>query len=206
MLTAYRGVSFQPWLRGSLEGIDPADAAALLPRKKGVTINVAPARPPGAQAGRQVGTDTNAKLAKAGFKPEIIQAQVRTPAQARRPGLEWKTAKTAWTEYDDNNRGYDEPDLDAKKAFVAEAAERVKPTLAWDLGANDGAFARLVAPHAQTVLAMDFDHETVEHMYRSPRHDDNITAAGRRPLRPEPGARLGPGRARPAARSAAGRT
>lgn len=90
-------------------------------------------------------------------------------------GLEWKTAKTAWTEYDDNNRGYDEPDLAAKKAFVAAAAERVKPALAWDLGANDGAFARIVAPHASTVLAMDFDHETVEHMYRSLGHEGNIT-------------------------------
>ena len=30
MLQAYRGVAFQPWLRGSLEGITPADAARLL--------------------------------------------------------------------------------------------------------------------------------------------------------------------------------
>ncbi len=165
MLTAYNGVSFQPWLRGSLEGIQPADAAALLPRKKGVTINARLLARLERKGGDKSARDTNAKLAKAGFKPEIIQAQVRRLHKLV-SGLEWKTAKTAWTEYDDNNRGYDEPDLDAKKAFVAETAERVKPTLAWDLGANDGAFARIVSPHAGTVLAMDFDHETVEHMYR----------------------------------------
>lgn len=166
MLTAYSGVSFQPWLRGSLEGIEPADAAALLPRKKGVTINARLLARLERKQGDTSARDTNAKLAKAGFKPEIIQAQVRRLHKLV-GGLEWKTAKTAWTEYDDNNRGYDEPDLDAKKAFVAETAERVKPQLAWDLGANDGAFARIVAPHAQTVIAMDFDHETVEHMYRA---------------------------------------
>ncbi len=166
MLTAYAGVSFQPWLRGSLEGIDPADAAALLPRKKGVTINARLL----ARLERRTGDDdsarnTNAKLAKAGFKPEIIQAQVRRLHKLVK-GLEWKPGKSTWSEYDDNNRGYDEPDLRAKRAFVEAAAERIKPTLAWDLGANDGYFARVIAPHAKTVIAMDFDHETVEKMYR----------------------------------------
>ncbi len=166
MLTAYTGVSFQPWLRGSLEGIDPADAAALLPRKKGVTINARLL----ARLERRTGDDdsarnTNAKLAKAGFKPEIIQAQVRRLHKLVR-GLEWKPGKSTWSDYDADNRGYDEPDLEAKRRFVEAAAERVKPTLAWDLGANDGYFARVVSPHAQTVIAMDFDHETVEKMYR----------------------------------------
>ena len=30
LLEAYRGIPFQPWLRGSLEGIHPAEASALL--------------------------------------------------------------------------------------------------------------------------------------------------------------------------------
>lgn len=166
MLTAYRGVSFQPWLRGSLEGIDPADAAALLPRKKGVTINARLL----ARLERRTGDDdsardTNAKLAKAGFKPEIIQAQVRRLHKLVR-GLEWKPGKSTWSDYDADNRGYDEPDLEAKRTFVETAAARVRPALAWDLGANDGYFARVVSPHATTVIAMDFDHETVEKMYR----------------------------------------
>ena len=138
MLTAYSGVSFQPWLRGSLEGIDPADAAALLPRKKGVTINARLLARLERKQGEKSARDTNAKLAKAGFKPEIIQAQVRRLHKLV-AGLEWKTAKTAWTEYDDNNRGYDEPDLDAKKAFVAETAERIKP-------ASPGTSAPTTAP------------------------------------------------------------
>ena len=58
-------------------------------------------------------------------------------------------------------------EIQAKERFVAAAAERVKPRLAWDLGTNDGAFARIVAPHAQYVVASDFDHETVEHLYQA---------------------------------------
>src|SRR3954466_11486986 len=50
MLTAFRGVPFQPWLRGLLEGIAPADAARLLARphrlrRGGMTNVVLPPRP-----------------------------------------------------------------------------------------------------------------------------------------------------------------
>ena len=164
MLTAYTGVNFQPFLKGSLEGIEPADAAALLPRRKGVTINARLLARLERKQGDQSARETNAKLAKAGFKPEIIRAQVRRLHKLV-DGLEWRTERTAWTEYGEDNRGYDAAALEAKRAFVEQAAERVKPALAWDLGANDGAFAELVAPHAGTVLAMDADHETVERLY-----------------------------------------
>ena len=41
MLQAYRGIAPQPWLRGSLEGIEPAEARALLPRfRRGVLSHV----------------------------------------------------------------------------------------------------------------------------------------------------------------------
>ncbi len=169
MLTAYRGVSFQPWLRGSLEGISPVEAAALLSLRdrlrKGVLINVGLL---GRLERRQSATsakDVKRDLAKAGFKPEIVRANVRRMRKLV-TRLRWKTSKTAWTHYDDNHRGYEQSELQRKTAFVEAAAERASPSLAWDLGANDGAFARIVAGHAGHVVAMDADHETVEHLYR----------------------------------------
>ena len=33
LLEAYRGVAFQPWLRGSIDGISPRDARALFTRR-----------------------------------------------------------------------------------------------------------------------------------------------------------------------------
>ena len=120
-------------------------------------------------------------------------------------GLEWKTPKTAWTEYDDNNRGYTEPDLDAKRAFVERPPSGSSRRWRGTSGANDGLRPPRRAARRE-VVAMDFDHETVEHMYRARSTRDEHPPAGRRPLRPEPRARLGPGRARPAAARAGGPT
>jgi hypothetical protein len=161
MLTAYRGVGFQPWLRGSLEGIEPADAAALLPRRKGVTINARLLARLERRQGDTSARETKSRLAQAGFKPELIQAQVRRLRKLV-AGLDWKLPQTAWTGYE-----RDPEHLEAKTAFVEEAAARVQPQLAWDLGCNDGTFARVLAPHAQTVMAMDFDHATIEQLHRS---------------------------------------
>jgi ribosomal protein L11 methylase PrmA len=170
MLQAYRGVPFHPWLRGSLEGIAPTEMASLLrPRdrlRKGVLMHVAlHARLERKHQDTSV-KEVKQELKSAGFKPEIVRANVRRMHKLV-SGLRWKTKETAWTGYHADNRGYEAEDRRAKEQFVAAAAERVKPRLAWDLGTNDGAFARVVAPHAEHVVAMDFDHETVEHLYRA---------------------------------------
>ncbi|MEJ7894637.1 MAG: hypothetical protein WKF94_18550 [Solirubrobacteraceae bacterium] len=157
MLTAYRGVSFQPWLRGSLEGIEPADAAALLPRRRGVTVNARLLARLERRHRETSARATTSQLARAGFKPEIIRANVRKLRKIIHQ-LEWDVPRTAWTDYKADRE---------KLAFVTAAAERVGPALAWDLGANDGTFAKAIAPHAGTVVAMDADHATVEQLYRS---------------------------------------
>lgn len=156
MLTAHRGVPFQPWLRGSIEGIEPAEAAALLPRRRGVTVNARLLARLERRQGEASARATRSQLAAAGFKPEIIHANVRRMHRLVRR-LEWRPPRTAWTGY--------EPDT-AKAAFVEAAARRARPALAWDLGANDGTFARLVAPHARTVVAMDADHAAAERLFR----------------------------------------
>jgi hypothetical protein len=178
MLQAYRGVNFQPWLRGSLEGIQPVEMARLLRGRdrlrKGVLSHVAlHAR----LERRYASTSRKAvkqELSSAGFKPEIVQANLRKMRKLV-GGMTWKAGQTAWTEYHEDNRGYEEADQRAKHDFVAAAAERAKPRLAWDLGTNDGVFARLIAPHCEFVVASDFDHETVEALYQSLKAEGNTT-------------------------------
>jgi hypothetical protein len=176
MLQAYRGVSFQPWLRGSLEGIQPVEMSNLLSGRdrfrKGVPTHVklhARLERRYASTSRK---EVKRELSSAGFKPEIVQANLRKMRKlvAR---LTWKAGRTAWTEYHEHNRGYEAADQRAKHDFVAAAAERAKPRLAWDLGTNDGAFARLIAPHCEFVVASDFDHETVEALYQSLKAEGN---------------------------------
>jgi hypothetical protein len=41
----------------------------------------------------------------------------------------------------------------------------------WDLGANDGAYSRIAAKHAELVLAIDADHLTVDQLYKRLRQD-----------------------------------
>ncbi len=166
MLQAYRDVDFQPFLRGSLEGITPPEAAALLPRRgHGVLTHVRLHARLERRQGDESVREVRKEMSSAGFKSEIVRANLRKMHKLV-SGLDWRTPSTAWTDYGDNNRGYDAEDRDAKEAFVRAVAARVAPRLAWDLGTNDGVFARIAAEHAGLVVASDFDHATVEHLYR----------------------------------------
>ena len=129
-----------------------------------------PARPPRAQAGRQVAratpTPSSPRPASSprSSRPRSAACTSSSPAWSGRPprppGRSTTTTTAATTS----------PTSTPRRRSSPRRPSASSPTLAWDLGANDGAFARIVSPHAQTVLAMDFDHETVEHMYRAPRH------------------------------------
>jgi ribosomal protein L11 methylase PrmA len=56
---------------------------------------------------------------------------------------------------------------------VRAAAARRSRRLAWDLGANDGDYARIaVDAGCESVLAMDADHPTVDLLYRALRDQD----------------------------------
>jgi hypothetical protein len=155
MLSAYRGVPFQPWLKGSLEGIEPADAAALLPRRRGVTVNARLLARLEARAGGGGKTPR--------VRPEVIRATVRKLSRliAR---LEWDAA-TEWSVYE---RNYTAADLASKEEFVGGVGGRVTPSLTWDLGANDGRFSRLVPGR---VIAMDADPGAAEGLFRSLRDE-----------------------------------
>jgi hypothetical protein len=49
---------------------------------------------------------------------------------------------------------------------VREAAARRRSRLTWDVGCNDGRYARVAAEFADLVVALDADHATVDALYR----------------------------------------
>ena len=158
MLQAYRGVAPQPLLRGSLEGIEPSQARALLPRfRRGVLTHVVlHDRLDARHAGRQ--RDVRAELKAAGFKKELIQANVRRLRKLVER-LTPKRGRSEWAGYREA-APYSDEDAERKERFVREAG----PTrLAWDLGANDGRFSR--ALDAEYVLAADGDERVVGELY-----------------------------------------
>ena len=169
MLQAYKDVPFQPWLRGALEGITPGEARALMSLRDklrpGVFSHVVLHARLERRYADSSGRALRGELARAGFRPEIIRANVRRLRKLV-TRLRWDPGVTAWTRYREDNP-HSRADAGAKERFVALAAARRPRELAWDLGCNDGAYARTVANHAATVLAIDADHATVERLYRA---------------------------------------
>lgn len=78
-------------------------------------------------------------------------------------GLAWKPAGTQWANYY-KDMNYSGEAFSDKKSIVAEFIGRsgVKTGMAWDLGANDGAFSVLAAKRGLYTAAFDVDQAAVE--------------------------------------------
>jgi hypothetical protein len=167
MLEAYKGVSFQPWLRGSLEGISPEQLAPLFGfldlLRPGVLLQVVLlARLKG---GRSIDAgNVRGELKRAGFSREMLLANVRSLARLVR-GLTSRRQSSEWSGYT-TQTSYSEPDREAKQAFVDAAARTRHWRLVWDLGCNAGELTERFAAHAQTVVGMDADPLAIDRFYR----------------------------------------
>jgi hypothetical protein len=168
LLQAYKDVDFRPWLRGSLEGITPADARSVLSFgdlfRRGVLTNVslhARLERKHADSSRDVKTE----LKQAGFRKELIVANVRRLEKLVRK-LEWKPGETAWSGYRATT-SYDEADAVRKEAFVREVVHSRSWGLVWDIGCNEGRHSRIAAENAGYVVALDGDAAVVDGLYRA---------------------------------------
>ncbi len=179
-LTAYRDVSFQPWLRGSIDGITPQEARGLFSwrdcLRPGVLTDIVLQARLLEKTRPEPGTPTSLRreLQAAGFGKEMILRNVRRLRKilAR---LEWYRGSSEWASYTDEC-SYNEANTAAKGRFVETVVGERRRRLVWDLGANTGRFSRLAAANADTVVAMDIDHLAVDRFYRSLRTSgpDNI--------------------------------
>lgn len=174
LLLAYRGVPFHPWLRGSLEGIEPdACLNALGARARfrpGVLAHVyLQARAQAAYGDTR--KDIRADLRAAGFDSRMIKANaVRLRKLAA--GLTWRCAGSTWSDYTKCGH-YEAADAEKKRAFVRDAAAARERRLVWDLGCNTGTFSRIAANHARHVVAIDADHLAVERLYQELKAEGN---------------------------------
>jgi hypothetical protein len=169
LLQAYKGIPFQPWLRGSIDGIPPADADRCFSLRdhfrRGVLTHVhLHARLERRNAAR-AGAEVKRELRDASFKTELIKANA---SRLRRlvARLDWRPGTSTWSDYRDANT-YTEATAQRKAAFVAGAVRDTGPGLVWDVGANDGAYSRIAADAGAYVIAIDSDHATIEALYRN---------------------------------------
>jgi len=176
LLQAYKDIPFGPILRGSIDGITPTDAAKYFSfgeriRRRGVLTHVALHARLERRYEEREGGEVKEELKKANFKTELVKANVQRMRKLVSK-LKWRAGDTAWTNYRQDNT-YSDEDAARKADFVREAAAAKRPGLVWDMGCNDGAYARIAAESAESVVAFDLDAATVEAMYRSLREEKN---------------------------------
>ncbi len=179
MLTAYKGVAFHPWLRGSLDGISPEDCARLFTKRDlfrpGVFADVY-LQSRFQRAASDRATSSRKEVASSGFSTTMIERNVERLTRIV-TGLEWKAGRSTWSEYAGDN-SYDEADRQVKGAFVQKALALRQWQLVWDLGSNTGTYSRMAAAASDYVVAMDADHLAVDRLFAE--LSDNPGRAGDR--------------------------
>lgn len=166
MLRAHAGISFQPLLRGSIDGIAPDHVRNVLRGSRifrpGVLVDVVmQARAERALESSQ--RDLRQEMGAAGFSVDMIKANVRRLAGVIEKTA-WRPDSSTWSNYAScshvgTQRG-------PKEDFVRRVAGTRRHRLVWDLGANDGHFSKVVASHADLVVAADADELVIDLLYQ----------------------------------------
>jgi len=166
LLQAYRGCDFQPWLRGSLSGMTPQQCRSLFSWtdfwRRGVFSHVWLH----ALMERNVRVDNStlsSNMRATGFTKEMLQQNVRGLRRLIE-GLRWQPRRSRWSDYDQCAAPV-QSDAAAKEAFVQQVTQRQHWTQVWDVGCNRGRYSRIAAEQADLVLAIDFDHLTVDTLF-----------------------------------------
>jgi SAM-dependent methyltransferase len=167
MLQAYKGIAFQPLMRGSIDGVNVQTAARLFGLRdrfrSGVLSHVWLQSKLDRRYGSS-GEDVRGELKSAGFNKELILANVRKLRKLV-SRLQWRGEDSEWGAYEAFHN-YSTADHALKESFIDECVAASGAACVWDIGCNTGQFSKIAARHAGQVLAMDLDHYAVERLYR----------------------------------------
>jgi ribosomal protein L11 methylase PrmA len=175
LFQAHKDIPFHPWMRGSIDGIQPIDAIKVFSLRdrlrRGVFLHASLHARLDRRANKSGPGSAEQNKQTRQVKPGQIKAQLESMNRLVSK-LKWKAGETSWSGYRQSNT-YSDDDDRRKQSFVAEVAADRKPRLTWDMGCNDGAYSRIAAEHSERVVAFDFDHATVEALYRSLKQEGN---------------------------------
>jgi precorrin-6B methylase 2 len=168
LIQAYRDVPFQPWMRGSIDGIDADVCRNLMSARdylRGGVLAHVYLQAKAQKAYNSTTRNVRADLQKAGFDRRIIKANAER-LRSLVAGLQWHPAQSTWSDYLKCGH-YEASDAEQKRAFVTSVVATREWHLAWDIGCNVGVFSRIAAERATYVVAMDADHLAVDKLYRA---------------------------------------
>jgi ribosomal protein L11 methylase PrmA len=162
-------IGLQPnhWFRGNLEGIAPEDLAPLLSWRHNLSWTILThVTAQAALQKRSVKTGTNAAHLREARLPLPAFKAMLTGLRSYIARLEPKGGATVWGDYAHDN-SYADAEAAAKRRFVGEMVDAVKPNLLFDLGCNSGDYSDVaLKAGAANVVGFDFDHGALEHAYR----------------------------------------
>lgn len=172
MLKSHLRIDHLPIMRSYIDGLPPSEAVKFFQGskrfKKGVMSHIVfPSRVENKILSNERDA-VPAKERKASFHSKsmvlgLIQGMTRLVRS-----LKIDIDHTDWSDYDSTHT-YDETEHSAKKSFVKDVVEEKRRRCIWDIGCNTGTFSQISAAHADTVIALDGDHNAVEKLYRSER-------------------------------------
>jgi SAM-dependent methyltransferase len=173
-LHGYKGIPFQTWLRGNLEGIEATNLCRVMGLldylRPGVFLHLylhakAEARFACSESALR------AELREAGFNTQLIRTNIqRLIKLVRQLGIQHQNSH--WLTYDNTN-SYCEADRERKVAFVRKVLESRQWKLVWDFGCNLGTFSRMASETAQYVVAFDADPLVIENLYQRVKAENN---------------------------------
>lgn len=157
LLTAKTGVAFQPWFRGTLEGITSADLSAVLPWR--AKLNPLVAMHVVVQ-GRMQQSVTVARTKRAKMIRLSRTALMNNLRSMR--GLVQKltppsSQRSPWQNYEQTAQ-YTNDERAAKARFVGEMVRAHGATTVWDLGCNSGEYSEIALNSgARSVIGFEPD-------------------------------------------------
>jgi len=165
-LMALKDVRLNQLLRVYIDGVPLDLASELLPAK--TRLNFGMLTHIHLHAGAQKkysGQEVKSGSGKMGTMNKQAMIGLIDNLEATIKKLSWTPQGTEWGNYYDITN-YSEAAFEHKKELVREWAMRVKPSLAWDLGANNGVFSRVVSETDSYVVSFDVDPAAIEQNYQ----------------------------------------
>lgn len=167
LMHAHLGLPHQALLRGSIDCVPAEHARAVFTGrrkwKKGVFTHVVLQ----AAAQKRVTASSEsmkAELTKSGANIDLAKATAKKLHHLV-SSLEVSATRSTWSDYR-TTCTYTSESAAFKRDFVEAAARQGAPKRILDLGANDGEYSVLVAPHCEQVIACDFDELVIDRLYR----------------------------------------
>ena len=178
LIQAHLGIAFQPYLRGSVDGLTPTDVSRMFSGrrrwKRGVLRNVSlhgalERRAMSGGARRAGSEEVKEELRRSGFGGELAKATTKKLLKLVR-SLDRPRRASVWNDYRDTC-SYTDADAAAKRDLVERALAAGAARTVIDLGANDGEYSLAAAGRADLVVAVDADETVVDGLYRRARAD-----------------------------------